>query len=200
MDNDSPWDDDTSAVRDAEWSKLSTDFQNVGYREGITAGKESALQAGFDEGFAMTGAPLGREIGILQGTASAVLSLLTSSLELPALDHREISTTEARDIVAQLSEIRFSDIAPPDLEAKRHALEHLESKDSDDQDMDLDLGEEFNNKRDMENLEDMMSHLGASKSSSAKNGRPTPEDVKKLSDRLRVLCQQLHLNPRPFRD
>jgi hypothetical protein len=38
----------------------------VGYREGITAGKESALQEGFDTGFASVGAPLGRDIGFIR--------------------------------------------------------------------------------------------------------------------------------------
>ncbi|KAJ7058045.1 hypothetical protein C8F01DRAFT_1149291 [Mycena amicta] len=51
---DSPWNDDATPESSShiEWSKISSEFTNAGYREGITAGKESALQEGFDAGFA----------------------------------------------------------------------------------------------------------------------------------------------------
>ncbi|KAI0315889.1 hypothetical protein OF83DRAFT_1164597 [Amylostereum chailletii] len=49
----SPWDENPGNIQDAEWQKLSDDFTNAGYREGITAGKEGALQEGFDAGFAL---------------------------------------------------------------------------------------------------------------------------------------------------
>ncbi|KAG7085740.1 hypothetical protein E1B28_003283 [Marasmius oreades] len=40
------WDENASPhiVSDSEWAKMSNEFANAGYREGITAGKESALQ------------------------------------------------------------------------------------------------------------------------------------------------------------
>lgn len=48
----------------------------AGYREGITAGKEEALQEGFDAGFAEFGAPVGKEIGVLRGMSAALLVFL----------------------------------------------------------------------------------------------------------------------------
>ena len=49
----------------------------TGYREGITAGKLSTLQTGFDTGFNEVGALLGRHVGLLRGQIAALL-LLTS--------------------------------------------------------------------------------------------------------------------------
>ena len=173
----------------------------AGYREGITAGKEAHLQQGFDEGFAQTGAPFGREIGMLRGAASALLSLLTSKMPLPLPDpdanvDREELTQEARAIASELSEIRFSDIAPRDLEAEQHAREHLEAADEDDREMDVELGEEVQSKRDMESLEDAMARMGAgSMSAEDRKGRPTAEDVVKLTGRLRTLSEKLGLSP-----
>ncbi|EEB93318.1 hypothetical protein MPER_08043 [Moniliophthora perniciosa FA553] len=148
---DSPWDEDPrpEANRDAEWTKISTEFTNAsaGYREGITAGKESALQEGFDNGFASVGAPLGREMGLLRGISSALVSYLTIAKHLPEDDP---TVLEARTIASQLSNIRFSDIAPRDLEAEAHAREHLETDGED-----MDENEEVADKRKMEGLEDM---------------------------------------------
>ncbi|KAI0071098.1 hypothetical protein K474DRAFT_672258 [Panus rudis PR-1116 ss-1] len=200
MDDDDLWGTDVQQLRNSEWSKISSDFENAGYREGITAGKESALQLGFDEGFAQTGAPLGREIGLLRGIASALLSVLDSPDSLlPDLHNtrREELVLEARDIAAHLSEIRFSDIAPPDLEAEQHAREHLEAtaattKNREDLDLDVDMNEELKERRDLESLEDMMKGLGASaNSSSEKDRRPTPDDVARLADRLKTLSATL---------
>ncbi|KAL9932842.1 hypothetical protein V8E36_008097 [Tilletia maclaganii] len=54
---------------DRTLNKIQAQFEDVGYREGITAGKLSTLQAGFDEGFSTVGAPLGRAVGQLRGQA-----------------------------------------------------------------------------------------------------------------------------------
>ncbi|KAF8548104.1 hypothetical protein OG21DRAFT_1423667 [Imleria badia] len=121
MDPDSPWEEnpDTNHVPEAEWTKITSDFTNSGYREGIIAGKEAFLQQGFDAGFASVGVPLGRELGNLRGAAAAIRTLLNAqspgSLELE----------EICSISSVLSTIRFSDIAPRDLEAEQHAKEHL---------------------------------------------------------------------------
>lgn len=97
---------------------------------------------------------------------------------------------QAREISSALNEIRFSDVVPPDLEALKHAREHL----NEDHEMDLDLGEEVTNKREMENLEDMFNRMGADPSSSShENARPTMHDVEILSERLRALAQELGL-------
>ncbi|EGN98029.1 hypothetical protein SERLA73DRAFT_26694, partial [Serpula lacrymans var. lacrymans S7.3] len=146
---DTPWDDNANAniVRETEWSNISNEFTNAGYREGIVAGKESTLQEGFDAGFASVGVPLGRKLGNLRGVISAVLSVLGSQPDSqPSAD----LLIEAREIAAALANIRFSDIAPPDLEAEQHAREHL-----DKDDLPLGAGEESEQKRKLESLEDM---------------------------------------------
>jgi hypothetical protein len=121
MDPDSPWEEnpDTHHAPEAEWTRITSEFTNSGYREGIIAGKEAFLQPGFDAGFANVGVPLGRELGLLRGAAAAIRSLLNSqSPDSPELE-------EIRSISSVLSTIQFSDIAPRDLEAEQHAKEHL---------------------------------------------------------------------------
>ena len=146
LDDDSPWDADPNAsyARQSEWSKITSDFTNVchslnraihlkryltltqaGYREGITAGKESALQTGFDDGYAQVGVPLGREIGVLRGTALALTTFVDSSQPSQPAEILTEALREIQKISARLSDIRFSDIAPKDLEAEAHAREHL---------------------------------------------------------------------------
>ncbi|KAF7968652.1 hypothetical protein HWV62_9787 [Athelia sp. TMB] len=126
----------------------------TGYREGISAGKESALQEGFDAGFAEVGVPLGHELGLMRGVASAINSFLAGSSEDDGM------VSEAREISSLLSNIRFTDIAPRDLEAEEHARQHLDN----DGDA-LDENEELEAKRKMEQLEDMLSQLTADKMS-----------------------------------
>ncbi|ESK93919.1 hypothetical protein Moror_12967 [Moniliophthora roreri MCA 2997] len=180
---DSPWDEDAGpeANRDAEWTKLSIEFTNAGYREGITAGKESALQEGFDSGFASVGAPLGREMGLLRGMSSAFVSYLTIAKHLP---DDNPTVLEARTIASQLSNVRFSDIAPPDLEAEAHAREHLETDGED-----MDENEEVADKRKMEGLEDMLARLTPGTNAMPSQARPTMDDVHRLKYRLRVLSK-----------
>ncbi len=156
----------------------------AGYREGITDGKESALQEGFDAGFAQVGAPLGRELGTLRGIASALVHFLTLSGPLSS------TLDEARDISAQLASIRYSDIAPPDLEAEAHAREHLESGEGDD---DIDIPEELAEKQKMEKLEDMLASMTAD-GHKAEAQRPTIEDVRRLKNRLYGLCGTMGVN------
>lgn len=184
--DDSPWEDgaNTTSVQDSEWSKISSDFLNAGYREGITAGKESALQAGFDEGFAETGAPIGRNIGLLRGHISSLISFSSSRRSLPEGVDAGKLLDEARAISAALGNVRFSDIAPPDLEAERHAREHLEESAED-----VVTSEELQGKRDMEGLEDLMGRMGGQK-----EGRPTMKDVAELEARLDTLAQILGLS------
>ena len=166
----------------------------AGYREGITAGKESALQGGFDEGFALVGAPLGREIGLLRGFASALLAFLTSSSTVADAVERESLTQEARAITTELGNIRLTDVAPPDLEAEQHAREHLEGADADG-DGDIVVNEELQEKRELESLEDMMARISAGAiPSTDRRGRPTREDVVQLSSRLKVLASRLQLS------
>lgn len=205
---DSLWDENASddAPRDTEWTKMSSEFTNVrlfqdfpgvhsllngaqaGYREGITSGKESALQEGFDSGFATVGAPIGREIGRLRGIVSGVLAFLTSSsLSAAKIEgHIVEAAVEARDIASKLAELRFSDIAPRDLEAEEHARQHLESSEDS---MEIE-NEELVQKRDMERLEDMISQLNPSADAGVAV-RMTMNDVRTLKHRLKSLCDTL---------
>ncbi|KAK1225988.1 hypothetical protein PQX77_000679 [Marasmius sp. AFHP31] len=197
MDFDSPWDENPhpDTARDTEWTKISSEFTNSGYREGITAGKESALQEGFDNGFAQVGAPIGREVGLLRGIASGLVSYLSTSKGLPDQD---VQLVEAREIAASLSNIRFSDIAPRDLEAEQHAREHLEME-GEDADDDTDVNEELAEKRRMEGLEDMLSQMTAGTHSMAgEQKRPTMEDVHRLKDRLQRLTILVGLPDAPL--
>jgi hypothetical protein len=159
---------------EAEWTRLSTGFQNVsstslnpspffslhkttnhlldksqaGYREGITTGKEGSLQEGFDTGFAQTGGPLGRELGLLRGVASALLLHLSRTQtrtrnqpehEEPHAESESESGTSAnvRAIVDTLAAVRFADIAPPppplhEEEAEGHTPHCVDDLKSDD--------------------------------------------------------------------
>ncbi|KAF5391968.1 hypothetical protein D9757_003283 [Collybiopsis confluens] len=186
---DSPWDEDAApdGHRNAEWSRISEEFTTSGYREGITAGKESALQEGFDSGFANVGVPIGREIGILRGMISALLAALSGG----NLDQGDGSVlAEARSISSQLSNIRFSDIAPRDFEAEAHALEHLGEEDDDEMEENEELGE----KRKMEKLEDMLGRMSAGASAAAPAKQLTMEDVQKLKTRILSLCTAIGFN------
>jgi len=134
--DDSPWDDSpsggTTHAAEAEWTRLSSDFQNAGYREGITAGKERALQEGFDKGFALTGAPLGRELGLLRGLTNALLLHLSQTRTQQHDDDAESESGTSAQIVPQLRElldalaaVRFADIAPPPPPPPSHVHVHV---------------------------------------------------------------------------
>jgi hypothetical protein len=201
---DSPWDDDAGFSSETEWTRISNEFTNVqitrlssillitttlqtGYREGITAGKESALQEGFDDGFAHVGVPLGHELGILRGIASALYSFLSSTSPTPV---QESMVVAARDVASLLANIRFTDIAPRDLEAEEHARQHLEVDDNA-----LDMSNEVEEKRKMEELEDMLAKLTPGSTAGLnQSGRPTVEDVRLLKGRLETLTRGLGLS------
>ncbi|KAF9517172.1 hypothetical protein BS47DRAFT_1339882 [Hydnum rufescens UP504] len=134
-----------------EWDRLEDNFINAGYREGITAGKEEALQEGFDYGFETYGVPIGREIGMLRGLASALLIFLSredkdnhpdprdarqkeSPTGVPEAERPEEQVrvwldptnirTEVTEIVRALADVRLASLIPPDVEAIEHAKEH----------------------------------------------------------------------------
>ncbi|KAJ7279044.1 hypothetical protein C8J57DRAFT_1059386, partial [Mycena rebaudengoi] len=165
--------------RDVEWNKISTDFTHVGYREGITAGKKSALQEGFDAGVALVGALLGRDLGFLHGMASALVAYQGSASG--ACQHAAL-LAEARAIAAALGAVRLSDIVPRDLEAEEHARQHLaDSEDADIMEMEMEGSEKLAEKLKMEILEDIFSQLTAGGTQAdAENTRPTVEDVRVL--------------------
>jgi hypothetical protein len=122
------WGDDDHVGSATEWTRMSNEFTNVchlifyccdscliqhnqaGYREGITAGKESSVQHGFNHGYPI-GAALGRQTGFARGSLTAMLSFLTSSRShsLPD-DVRESRTREAHEILALFSDVHVKDI------------------------------------------------------------------------------------------
>ncbi|KAH9032826.1 hypothetical protein EDB84DRAFT_117832 [Lactarius hengduanensis] len=111
QDEESPWVEDDNAPShhaEAEWTGLSTNFTTAGYRDGISSGKEAALQEGFNAGFACTGASRGRELGVLRGLAAALLLHLSRSS--PA---GQPAQTQVREIVDKLAVVRLR----PDEEA-----------------------------------------------------------------------------------
>jgi hypothetical protein len=92
--------------------------EQAGYRDGISAGKEAALQEGFDTGFARTGAPRGRELGVLRGLAAALLLHLTRSSPKSAVNLAQTQAqARVREIVKKLAAVRFADLVSLDEEA-----------------------------------------------------------------------------------
>ncbi|PPQ69970.1 hypothetical protein CVT24_003674 [Panaeolus cyanescens] len=191
------WDDSPTAgndIQEAEWTRMSNEFTNVGYREGITAGKEAFLQPGFDDGFAKVGVPLGRHIGHLRGISAALVAFFKSSAAPSSPESQEV-LKEAQSIATALSHIRFSDVVPRDLEAEQHALEHLHDKDEENETVeDIEMENEgLKDKRDVERLEDMFASLSSNAGNVVKSQRPTIEDVHRLRERLNALCEKVGL-------
>ncbi|KZV98857.1 hypothetical protein EXIGLDRAFT_831861 [Exidia glandulosa HHB12029] len=152
---------------DREWNKLQNEFTNAGFREGAIAGKEAALQDGFDHGFD-TGAPVGRSLGVLRGYAAAALAIVTKDATLQALE------PDLRDIIAQLSNVRLHELVK-DEPAVTTSSAHPHS--------DL-LGSERSEVREMDELEAALGQLGSA--------RPA-EGIDGLRARLQVLLSQLGL-------
>lgn len=160
----------------------------AGYREGITTGKEKALQAGFDDGFANVGAPIGRELGILRGIASALLPFVSSyPSQTP---DQELLANEVRQVTSLLADIRFTDITPRDVEAEEHAQEHAWVNGNQSE-----MSEEVAAGTRIGGPEDVLSTIAAEASSGEiQRGRPTIDDVRQLKMRLEHLIQRLGLN------
>lgn len=118
-------------------------FSQVGYREGITTGKTKAIQEGFDDSFAAIGAPLGREVGILRGIVHALLA--NWGRDQPQVNvgiqvTRSALYSELQALSRRLDAIRFKDLAPKDVQAELHALEHADMERDDQYD---DLAQSF---------------------------------------------------------
>lgn len=85
-----------------------------------------------------------------------------------------------------MSGVRFTDIAPRDLEAEAHAREHLESEGSE-----MEVNDGLAEKRKMEGIEDMLAQLSAGTGGGAgTSGRLTVDDVRGLKVRLEALTGQ----------
>ncbi|KFA69779.1 hypothetical protein S40285_02467 [Stachybotrys chlorohalonatus IBT 40285] len=60
-----------SVSHPSDMHRLRTEHTTAGYREGVTAAKETSIQAGFDEGFSL-GATIGLKAGQLLGTIEGI--------------------------------------------------------------------------------------------------------------------------------
>lgn len=173
----------------------------AGYRDGITAGKEGALQEGFDAGFAQAGAPRGHELGLLRGLASALLLHLSrtqiqTQAQTQTQTHTEKQGQEQakakaaaavhvlREIVDALAVVRFTDIAPP---PPREEADHLHMH------MHLhgaDAGEREEGEEEDEEGQWSSTGLGPSAHSTSKT---TIEDVRALRVKLETLLREAGL-------
>jgi hypothetical protein len=142
-------------------------------------------QSGFDSAFAEIGVPLGRALGLLRGLCSALIAFLSSSSSAPT--HL---LEEAREIGAALSNVRFSDIVPRDLEAEEHARQHIGLAAGEDVIDDEGIKE----RKEMEEMEDMLGRLGVE---TAVIRRPATADVRALRERLEKLCAEVGLEVEP---
>ena len=123
---------------------------------------------------------------------------LMTSIDSPQHAQPTEILEEIQAISAQLSDIRFSDIVPRDLEAEAHAREHLADDEGDLPVNGLDENGVLQNegtmeKRKMEQLEDMMSSFGTNPTPSSHLPRPGPEDVEAIRVRLLQVARTLGL-------
>ncbi|GHJ85454.1 hypothetical protein NliqN6_1856 [Naganishia liquefaciens] len=128
MDSDEDWLEDAPTAHagahgdplvDRQWERITTRYTDAGYREGITNGKLTTLQEGFDAGFAnsVTGS---RHLGNLRGRVAALVTFLQS---LPSSTANVALLHRARELRAELSKVKRTDVLPIDEEAAAHARE-----------------------------------------------------------------------------
>lgn len=102
----------------------------MGYREGLEHGKLETMQAGFDQGYNTTGAPLGRVLGEMRGAAEALLFIVEqrrghTSSATPAVPKAQTDAyDELRTLCTELEHTRLEDLAEPDWEAVEHEAHH----------------------------------------------------------------------------
>ncbi|GAA6004931.1 hypothetical protein JCM10207_008455 [Rhodosporidiobolus poonsookiae] len=199
--DDSPWmsDDDMDTHTDhrtpstapeqisqQEWTKIEGRYSDAGYRDGITAGKNARLQAGFDQGFTLA-SPYAREVGGLRGLAASLLALLTTTGGsakyagplLASLDARGPTTkdevvAELRDIVNALGKLDAVKVLPVDEEAVQHAKEHEDEG----------VSEVMRQRKEMREMEELMGGLGGSNEA---RGSGVDECRRRLGEVLKVV-------------
>lgn len=151
-----------------------TDRQ-AGYREGITDGKLSTLQEGFDSSFTSSVHP-SRTLGGLRGRVSALLSLASIRSTTTNLD-------ALRELMQDLNRVKRNEVLPIDTERE----EHERDEHGDDNAFEL----EGNEKRDMEGLENALESLGGTGKESGKGGKREDELLKDLEGRLERLEKEM---------
>ncbi|WFD36412.1 GDP-Man:Man3GlcNAc2-PP-dolichol alpha-1,2-mannosyltransferase [Malassezia cuniculi] len=92
----------------------------IGYREGVEAGKLETLQAGFDDGYNNGGVAIGSTVGEMRGTAAA----LQGAVDLGMLKTDSDTVQALRDIIADLDKLDPSTLFAPDPEEIDHDAEH----------------------------------------------------------------------------
>ncbi|XP_072959057.1 uncharacterized protein [Typha angustifolia] len=96
IDQDEIWDDasddglNRASGLSREWQWRHNQFHTMGYRDGITAGKEASAQEGFNAGFKQS-MHVGYKWGLVRGITSALAKLSESSKEklVPSYETRE---------------------------------------------------------------------------------------------------------------
>ncbi|KAL5707324.1 hypothetical protein ACHQM5_025383 [Ranunculus cassubicifolius] len=88
------WYDDGS-YNDREWEKLRDNFHTIGYRDGLTAGKEAAAQEGFNIGFKQS-VLVGYKWGYVRGFTGAIMCLPNG------LKEKLVATLETREKLQNL--------------------------------------------------------------------------------------------------
>lgn len=219
------WDDEdefTSQAKlaDREWNRMQEGFMNVsrsggpepshselddfeqdGYREGITAGKEGALQEGFDEGFALDGVPLGRRVGTLRGIAAGLQAFGTTGLtgtssNSPSQSGQPSLEAEVRAIVAGLESLEIRDLMPPDLLAEQHNLEHEQAEAQKQQSESAEVDMEGNTSGGGDSMEEMLAAFASvgtkdSATTKARRREQALAALRDLEERLSSVLQQL---------
>lgn len=148
----------------------------------------------------MAGVAVGRELGLIRGILSSMLSFLNeTSVAVPSETDDQL-IIEAQEINSRLSRIRFSDVMPPDLEAEEHARRYHEQ---DGSELDVDQERSTSSTGELELLENMIEQMNSD--SERTNGlvlhpakdRPTTEEVGVLKNRLDHLVARLGMNVHP---
>ncbi|KIO29256.1 hypothetical protein M407DRAFT_242705 [Tulasnella calospora MUT 4182] len=190
-------------LADREWNRLQEGFMNDGYREGITAGKEGALQEGFDEGFASDGVPLGRRVGTLRGIAAGLQAFVTTgltgtSLNPPSQRGQPALEAEVRAIIMGLESLEIGDLMPLDLLAEQHNLEHeqaeAQKQHNDSTEVEME-GDTSGGGDSMEEMLEAFASVGTKDSATTKARRreQAMTTLRGLEERLSAVLQQLGL-------
>ncbi|XP_055961748.1 uncharacterized protein LOC126682575 [Mercurialis annua] len=118
-----------SSDLDREWERRRDQFYNVGYRDGLSAGKESIAQEGFNIGFKRS-ALVGFDWGLVRGVSSA-FACLPEELKASLIETQEKRKKfqELYDTVHSISTADALKSFHDDLVTKE-AAEHIENSKS----------------------------------------------------------------------
>ena len=117
--------------------KIETQFHDVrweqhgniqmGYREGMEAGKLATLQAGFDQGYNESGVPLGRAFGMLHGEAETLYFFISRRDNLS--DEQKKALEQLHILCQEVASSTLQDLSEPDWENLEHELVHHSQQD-----------------------------------------------------------------------